>query len=606
MTGGGRLMPDGGRPPVRVDCRRERRCVRRWRWQSLVMRVRVRRARSLAGRSVTRRRCRRSRSASRSWPRSGTPASSAVARLRGTRGWRRRRSRCWGTCGGGGGGRSGLGAAARRATPARSRSWSWGWRRSWAGATSPTAETRRRSRGSSRRTARACSAGLTGSSTPGSSLTRLSRTRRGSGGGRSSSCTPARSCRRSCSRRPCERRAGWPERERRRQARGRRRDLTAILRRARLSRSERRARALLRRQLLERHAERQRVRQAVADSLAQTVRSHLRHPFGASTTSRTSLEEVSQDETSHRGLTRAPALVSEPASAKPRQTPVTQREAARTGEETRWAVYNEILAARFARSDQEWEPFLSATGASRRGAAGLARERRLPAVAADRGLDDRGARSAHGPRRRISPRVLVRAGRASRPTASAGAGALPSGSPTRARRGGRRARWPALARFLSGHVRRQDGPEHGMAYDVQRFNELTKQMSAYAHYQRGRAPRAGRQARRPPRASGSTSSPSRSTSGCASGSPSTGPEARLRTARAGCWTQSIPTTRPPVGTCTRGAMRERRSSRARPAAARRPAPRRHRRPLPRRVRPRAAVGAFAAARTVAGGVWRWQ
>ena len=113
-----------------------------------------------------------------------------------------------------------------------------------------------------------------------------------------------------------ERRAGWPERERRRQARGRRRDLTAILRRARLSRSERRARAMLRRQLLERHAERQRVRQAVADSLAQTVRSHLRHPFGASTTSRTSLEEVSQDETPHRGLTRTPALVSEPASAQ--------------------------------------------------------------------------------------------------------------------------------------------------------------------------------------------------------------------------------------------------------------------------------------------------
>ena len=117
---------------------------------------------------------------------------------------------------------------------------------------------------------------------------------------------------------------------------------------------------MLRRQLLERHAERQRVRQAVADSLAQTVRSHLRHPFGASTTSRTSLEEVSQDETPHRGLTHAPAPVSEPASAQPRQTPVTQREAARTGEETRWAVYNEIVAARFARSDQEWEPFLSA------------------------------------------------------------------------------------------------------------------------------------------------------------------------------------------------------------------------------------------------------
>ena len=59
----------------------------------------------------------------------------------------------------------------------------------------------------------------------------------------------------------------------------------------------------------------------------------------------------------------------------------------------------------------------------------------------------------------------------------------------------------ALARFLCGHVRRQDGPEHGMAYDVQRFNELTKQMSAYAHYQRGQehfelaAKRAARRAR---------------------------------------------------------------------------------------------------------------
>ena len=70
----------------------------------------------------------------------------------------------------------------------------------------------------------------------------------------------------------------------------------------------------------------------------------------------------------------------------------------------------------------------------------------------------------------------------------------------------RPAGWPAgpvaaLARFLCGHVRRQDGPEHGMAYDTARFNELTKQMSAYAHYQRGQehfelaAKRAARRAR---------------------------------------------------------------------------------------------------------------
>jgi hypothetical protein len=42
----------------------------------------------------------------------------------------------------------------------------------------------------------------------------------------------------------------------------------------------------------------------------------------------------------------------------------------------------------------------------------------------------------------------------------------------------------AFARFLADHTPRHDGPEHGMAYDVQRFNELTKQMSADAHYAR--------------------------------------------------------------------------------------------------------------------------
>jgi len=281
-----------------------------------------------------------------------------------------------------------------------------------------------------------------------------------------------------------ERRAGWPERERCRQARGRRRNLTAILRRARLSRSERRARAVLSRQVLERHAERQRVRQAVADSLAQTVRSHLRHPFGASTTSRTSLENVSQDETPHRGLTHAHAPVPKPASAKPRQTPVTQKEAVRTGEETRWGVYNEIVAARFARSDQEWEPFLTAP--ARRVEQLLNWPERvacprwrlieawtIAAHGAHMALAG-GFRLAfwseqaehHGPRLK---RALERYERFS--------DARPPGWPASA--------VAALARFLCGHVCRQDGPEHGMAYDVQRFNELTKQTSAYAHYQRG-------------------------------------------------------------------------------------------------------------------------
>ena len=59
----------------------------------------------------------------------------------------------------------------------------------------------------------------------------------------------------------------------------------------------------------------------------------------------------------------------------------------------------------------------------------------------------------------------------------------------------------AFARFLAEHTPRQNGPEHGMAYDVQRFNELTKQMSAYAHYTRdGHLQLAAARARRRDRA----------------------------------------------------------------------------------------------------------
>ena len=87
-----------------------------------------------------------------------------------------------------------------------------------------------------------------------------------------------------------DRRTGWTVRERRRDARGRRRNLTAILRRARLSKTQRRSRAVTRRRELARHAERQRVRAKVADSLALAAKTHVTHPFGASTTSRTPLE----------------------------------------------------------------------------------------------------------------------------------------------------------------------------------------------------------------------------------------------------------------------------------------------------------------------------
>ena len=62
------------------------------------------------------------------------------------------------------------------------------------------------------------------------------------------------------------------ERERRRNARGRRRNLTAILRRARLTKAQRRSRGIARRRELARHAERQRVRAQVAQSLADALR----------------------------------------------------------------------------------------------------------------------------------------------------------------------------------------------------------------------------------------------------------------------------------------------------------------------------------------------
>lgn len=59
----------------------------------------------------------------------------------------------------------------------------------------------------------------------------------------------------------------------------------------------------------------------------------------------------------------------------------------------------------------------------------------------------------------------------------------------------------AFAYFLVRPTPRQDGPEHGMAYDVQRFNELAKQMSAYAHYtQTGHLQLAAARARRRERA----------------------------------------------------------------------------------------------------------
>ena len=282
-----------------------------------------------------------------------------------------------------------------------------------------------------------------------------------------------------------DRRAGWTARERRRDARGRRRNLTAILRRARLTRAQRRSRSVARRRELASHAERQRVRAQAAESLASAAKTHLTHPFGASPTARTSLEEISHDEIADRGLTSARAQVSETASALPTSTTGSEESRAQSAEEIRWAVYHEVMGQRFDRSDQDWAPFLRSPARRLQQLLAWPQNTPLPRWR----LIEAWTVAAHGPYMAVAggfrlafwsedaahhgPRLDQALARYDRY-----ADARPAGFPA--------GPIAAFAAFLAEHTPRQDGPEHGMAYDVQRFNELTKQMSAYAHYTRDR------------------------------------------------------------------------------------------------------------------------
>ena len=108
----------------------------------------------------------------------------------------------------------------------------------------------------------------------------------------------------------------------------------------------------------------------------------------------------------------------------------------------------------------------------------------MSAVAADRGLDDRRARSAHGPRRRFRLAFWSEQAEHHGPRLQRALDALPAvlrrapaGVAGEPRRGARTV--PVRARAPPGRPRARDG------LDIARFNELTKQMSAYAHYQRG-------------------------------------------------------------------------------------------------------------------------
>jgi hypothetical protein len=338
------------------------------------------------------------------------------------------------------------------------------------------------------------------------------------------------------------RRSGWTARERRRAARGRRRDLTAILRRARLTRTQRRARSAARRRALAACAERQRVRVLVAQSLEAAVQTHLRHPFGAETPSQDLTHTSDEDETCNRGLTRAPArqdqataalqpqkgsqednggdssrdsgrltlprsgeasneLLLSPAPARmPALSEASRSLSAEGGaqrgatasieafrspdsDELRWAVYREVLAQRSACDEEDWEVLLRAPRRRIAQLAGWPHERPCERWR----LIEAWTHAAHGPYMAV-----------------AGGFRLAFWSEQRYRHGPRLDRalaryrrfaharppgWPenpiaAWARYCAEHMRRQEGPEHGMAVDVARFDALTKQMSAYAHYSR--------------------------------------------------------------------------------------------------------------------------
>jgi hypothetical protein len=338
-----------------------------------------------------------------------------------------------------------------------------------------------------------------------------------------------------------ERRAGWGAREARRRARGRKRDLTSILQAARLTAAQRRSRAIARRAELARYAERQRVRQTILESL----KTHLTHPCGASATPQYQATISSSEDEPDRGITRANAsawdlLRPEDDTAKSRNEEKAQtgrsahpdslldpdvasdpgqrgggpqktgdggdrvggtRDGERGLEGVRDGVYREVVARRWygdqppPRTLQERREVMAA--ADGRWAAAVKRqERRLAELAA-------WGEGQPAPERWRLLEAWAVAAHGEQMTA-AGAFRLAFYSEQRPNHGqrldralaryerhaelARPAGWPrsptaALARWITSEVVRQDGPEHGIALDIARFDRFTKQMAAYAHYQ---------------------------------------------------------------------------------------------------------------------------
>lgn len=277
------------------------------------------------------------------------------------------------------------------------------------------------------------------------------------------------------------RRLGWRAAEERRRARGRQRDLTAILRRARLTRAQRRARAYQRRRELRECQERSRVRELLTRSLADAASEHLTHPYGASTTCRELPQAISPLQTSLRGHTRTRALISDPTATTAANNNSTAKRPPVVGEAQRWAIYREVVGVRYSRTDEEWAPITESikrrVGELSKWPLGWASPPRWRLVEAwalachGVGMAAAGGarlamwsepRPHHGAR---LDRALVRYARFSQ--------ARPPGFPQSPVAG--------FAHLLCHHTPVQEGAERAMAYDVARFNELTKQMSAYAH-----------------------------------------------------------------------------------------------------------------------------
>ncbi len=183
-----------------------------------------------------------------------------------------------------------------------------------------------------------------------------------------------------------ERMKGWTRREARRRARGRRsahgcrlRDLTLLLRRSRLTRAERRRRAHVRRRCLVEYAERQKVRALLQEALMDK-KTHLRHPFGASATPRTTLESNHSSETLDRTQSGAHARVITPTvSLRQAQTTGTEdkgaqaqrftvqsvvaeraRVDARDPDAVAWEIAREVAAVWRSRPEMTWAAHLDA------------------------------------------------------------------------------------------------------------------------------------------------------------------------------------------------------------------------------------------------------